>query len=285
MTTQAPLKGSDPQTTATLEQVYEYEETRQLVALVNDAAKLLSTKGEVALSEFRESDSRWRQGETYIFVLDAAGNMLVHPDPALEDQNNLKLRDVNGKPIIRGLIDAATTNPDKPHGWYHYQWPIPGELLPRWKSSYVRLVEASDGKSYIVGSGMYNNRMEKVFVVDAVTNAVKEIEQLGTAAFELFRNPTGPYMVKDTYVFVTDMSGTELVNPAFPNLEGRNLLDVKDAHGKYLNREMLEVVQSHGSGWVDYMWPKPGQSISTQKSAYVSAAKLGQSQVMVGCGV
>jgi signal transduction histidine kinase len=211
--------------------------------------------------------------------------MLVHADPAMEGRSQLELKDINGKPIIRGLIGAATTLPDKPEGWYHYQWPVPGEILPRWKSSYVRLVKAPSGKSYIVGSGMYNDRMERAFVVDAVTNAVGEIERRGEAAFATLRDPKGPYVAKNSYVFVTDLNAVELVNPAFPNLEGRDLLDMKDTHGKYLNRDMLQLVKTHGSGWVEYMWPKPGESVSTEKSAYVSRAKLGQKDVMVGCGV
>jgi signal transduction histidine kinase len=52
-----------------------------------------------------------------------------------------------------------------------------------------------------------------------------------------------------------------------------------------LIREMFEVVQTSGSGWVDYMWPKPGESVSTQKSAYVSRARMGDQWVLVGCGV
>jgi len=50
-------------------------------------------------------------------------------------------------------------------GWYHYQWPVPGGLLPRWKSSYVRRVEAPSGRTYVVGSGVYNDRMERAFIV------------------------------------------------------------------------------------------------------------------------
>jgi signal transduction histidine kinase len=77
-----------------------------------------------------------------------------------------------------------------------------------------------------------------------------------------------------------DPSGVELVNPGFPTLEGRNLLDLKDTQGKTAIREMLKVVQTSGSGWVDYMWPKPGRSVSTQKSAYVRKTKLGQKWVL-----
>ncbi|MFI5394175.1 MAG: cache domain-containing protein [Candidatus Binatia bacterium] len=252
---------------------------------MKDAAELVHTKGEGAFTNFRVSGSRWRQGETYIFVLDPQGNMLVHPDPAMEGKNELDLKDINGKPIIRGLIGAATTLPSKPEGWYHYQWSVPGEILPRWKSSYVRLVAAPSGRSYVVGSGMYNDRMEKSFVVDEVKDAVGQIEKNGEAAFQLFHDPTSPFIAKDAYIFVFDMDGVDLVNPGFPNLEGRDLLDLKDTHGKHLIREMLKVVQTRGAGWVDYMWPKPGESVSTQKSAYVSKAKMGEKLVLVGCGV
>ena len=232
---------------------YQYEETRELVALVKDATALVRTKGEAGFGDFRVNGSRWRQGDGYIFVLDPQGNMLVHPDPSMEGKNELDLKDIHGKPIVRGLIGAATTLPSKPEGWYHYQWPVPGGILPRWKSSYVRLETAPSGKSYIIGAGVYNDRMERNFVVDAVTDAVAQIEKNGEAAFPLFHDPTGPFLAKDAYIFVIDRKGIDLVNPAFPNLERRNLLNVKDTQGKKLIREMLKVVQASGHGWVDYM--------------------------------
>lgn len=267
------------------QRVYEHLETRELVNLVNDAADLVRAEGVDAFAEFARPGSRWRHAEKYIFVLDPSGNMLVHPDPELQGKLQIELADVNGKPIVRGLIGAATASPKKPAGWYHYQWPEPGGLLPRWKSSFVRQVQLPAGGKVIVGSGMYNDEMERAFVIDAVNNAATEIEQQGKSAFARFRDPKSPYIFKDAYVFVVDPSGVELVNPAFPSLEGRNILDVKDTEGKALVREMLEVAQTRGSGWVEYMWPKPGESVSTRKSAFVSKAKLGDKWVLVGAGV
>jgi signal transduction histidine kinase len=285
-TSSFPAGGSAAPGTARIPTSYEYEDTRQLVDLVKDAAELVRTRGEAALSDFRVAGTRWRQGETYIFVLDPNGKMLVHPDPALEGKNNLELKDLNGKPIIRGLIAAATASPNKTEGWYHYEWPVPGGILPRWKSTYVRPVTASSGKNYIVGSGMYNDRMERAFVVDAVMDAVGQIEKNGQSALSLFHDPTGPFIAKDAYIFVYDMkNGVNLALPAFPNLEGRNLLDVKDTEGKQFVREMIRLVETSGSGWIDYMWPKPGESVPTQKSSYVSKAKMGDQWVLVGCGV
>jgi signal transduction histidine kinase len=264
---------------------YEYAETRGLVALVNEATQRIEADGEAAFPDLRVPGSRWRRGEAYVFVLDPDGTMLVHPDPALEGRSALDLRDVNGRPIVRGLIDAATASPGKPDGWYHYEWPAPGGLLPRWKSSYVRVAAAPTGRRLVVGSGMYDDRMERAFVVDMVDAAVARIESLGETAYPLLRDRTGPFMAKDAYVFVVEPDGVEVVNPAFPNLEGRNLLDVKDTEGKPLVREMLDVIRTRGSGWVEYMWPQPGESVSTRKSAYVRRADRGGRQLLVGAGV
>ncbi len=274
---------SEPALTKKME--YQYAETREIIKRVTGADDLVQIKGEAAFDEFRVPGSPWRQGENYIFVLDLEGNMIVHADASLEGKNQLGLKDVDGRLVIHGLIDAVTAVEGKTEGWYHYQWPVPGALVPRWKSSYVRMVKAPSGKKYIVGSGIYNDKMEREFVVDIVRNAVDAVEKNAERSFPLFRDMTGPFRVKEAYIFVIDPNGVELVSPAFPNLEGRNLMELKDTSGKELVKEMFKMVQTAGSGWVDYMWPKPGDSVSTQKSTYVSKAKFGNEWVMVGCGV
>ncbi|MEG9326573.1 cache domain-containing protein [Salinimicrobium catena] len=261
------------------------DSAQYLMNLVKDAAEMVKKDGIAAFEEFRKPGSRWRQGETYIFVLDKEGNMLVHTDPEMENKNQLDLKDVNGKPIIRGLLSAASALPDKQEGWFHYQWPTPDGFLPRWKSSFVKAVSSPEGKEYIIGSGMYTDRMEKEFLTHMVDEAVAEIETKGKAAFKDFYDPAGPFLIKDTYIFVMDTSGVELVNPAFKNLEGRNLMDLKDTENKFLVKGMFKTVKKDTAGWVEYMWPKPGDNLSTQKSAYVKKAQLDDNWVLVGAGV
>lgn len=267
------------------EHAFTEEKTPNLVALVKDAAEQIRTKGESAFDDFSVTGSRWRQEETYIFVLDSSGNMLVHIDPELKNKNLLNLRDINGKPIIRGLIDAATSSANKQEGWFHYQWPVPGGLLPRWKSSFVQLVTSPSGNNYIVGSGMYTDTMERPFVVDMVQNAVVHIEKLGAKALPLFHDPSGPFLVKDAYIFVYDMSGVNLSFPPFPNLEGCNLIDAKDQQGKYQVQELLNVANKQGSGWVDYLALRPGESVFRQKSAYVTKTRMDNKWIIVGSGI
>ena len=283
------LQSADPLTGTLVPDIasgdYEYSETLELVHFVEDAAELIHLKGEGAFVDFAAPFSRWRQGEQYIFVLDMEGNMLVHPDKDLEGKNLLALHDINGKPIIRGLITVATSVPNRPGGWYHYEWPVPGGLLPRWKSTYVKQVQTPLGKKYIVGSGIYNDRMERSFVVDMVMQAVAAVEKDTERAYALFHDPTGPFIAKDAYIYVIDMKGVEVVNPAFPAVEGKLMIDQTDSKGKPFYREMIDMIRAKGSGWINYMWPKPGESISTQKSAFVHAARKGDETVMVGCGV
>jgi signal transduction histidine kinase len=118
-----------------------------------------------------------------------------------------------------------------------------------------------------------------------MTSAVELLERDGEAAFAALRDPTGPFAAKDTYVFVVDLDGACCVHPAFPNVEGQDLRDLTDARGRHLIRDMIEVVRTRGEGWVEYMWPKPGESNATQKSTYVKSATLGGRPVLVGCGV
>jgi len=260
-------------------------ESREIVQLVNEAVLMIKEKGEAAFPAFAVEGSKWRAGETYIFILDLTGRMLVHPDPALQGGDRSDLKDINGKPIIQGLISAATADNDEPFGWYHYQWPVPGGLMPRWKSTFVHLATAPDGQRYIAGCGVYNDRMERPFVTDMVRKATTRIEEMGEFAFDLFRDPAGEFRAKDAYVFVIDPEGVELVNPAFPALEGRNIQELKDARGTLVVRKMFEVIREEGSGWVDYLWPKPGEHIPTLKSTYVAQANFRDQWVLVGCGV
>jgi cytochrome c len=44
------------------------------------------------------------------------------------------------------------------------------------------------------------------------------------------------------------------------------------------------VVQSKGSGWVDYMFPKPGQTKPSQKWSYVKAVNIDGTPGFVGAG-
>ncbi|MDD4179845.1 MAG: cache domain-containing protein [Candidatus Margulisbacteria bacterium] len=266
---------------------YQHEETRSLVALVNDASQAVKNRGEKVFPEFRQPNSQWLHDNTYIFVLDDQGVRVVYPTaPDQEGKSLVNLYDMfYGKPIGKMILETALE--DKGHsGWVHYPWPKPGEDIPSWKSSYVVLATAPSGKKYIVGSGLYEMKMEPQFVVEIVDEAAQLLEKEGQKAFATLGDQASKFYFKDTYVFILRLDdGVELLNPAYRQLEGKNVLDMKDQQGTYLVREMIKVAQTKGAGWVDYLWPKPGYKGIFKKSTYVRKAKMDGVDVLVGCGV
>lgn len=262
----------------------EYPETKQLVTFVQRAAGLVASQGEAAFSAFRQKGSEWFQGDSYLFVFDLAGVNLCHPaQPDLEGKNLLDLKDINGKLIVQSLLRAVSG--EGRAGWTQYQWPRPGQTEPVWKSSHQLRVTAPSGKEYVVGSGVYPTRTERMFVVGAVEGAAALLREQGEAGFSRLRDRAGDFIFGDVYVFVLDWAGTTRVHPVQPELEGQNLLDLKDTNGKLFIREMFRLLQASESGWVDYQWPRPGATVASRKSSYVQRVEVGKASYLVGAGV
>jgi signal transduction histidine kinase len=262
---------------------YRYPETNSLVALVDEAASLIRMKGDAAFKDFTVQDSKWRTGDTYIFVLDPAGTFFVHEDPGMVGKNFIDLKDRNGKPIVKWLIQKATG--EKHSGWIHYLWAKPGQSVPVWKTTYVKLVRTKFGKEYIVGCGLYDMKMEKAFAVDAVDDAIGLMKKDLALSFTILKDPASEFVYKDSYVFVMDTTFTLLVDPPFPHLEGTNVYHYKDKYGKYIFREFMKVAKEKGSGWVEYMWPRPGETSESTKSSFVKKAVINKKSYLVGTGI
>jgi len=102
-----------------------------------------------------------------------------------------------------------------------------------------------------------------------VDRAAALIDRNGKAAFADFRRKDSEWFHDTTYLYAYDLKGNVLLNPAFPQREGTNVMGQKDAKGKLFHDEIIRTAEAKGSGWVDYMFPKPGQTELSQKWAYV----------------
>jgi cytochrome c len=121
-------------------------------------------------------------------------------------------------------------------------------------------------------------------IVATVDKAASLIDAKGKSVFPEFRQKGSEWFNGDLYLFVADNTGLELFNAAFPKYEGVNTNDMKDPNGKLVQIELIKMAQQKGSGWVDYLWPKPGQSQPSQKWAYVKAVKIDGTPGFVGAG-
>jgi signal transduction histidine kinase len=91
------------------------------------------------------------------------------------------------------------------------------------------------------------------------------------AALKQINDRNGPFVWKDTYVFVFETDSCVLVgHPIKPALIGKSLIGMRDFNGKLFFVEMIDLANSKaGKGWVEYMWPKPGEDKPSQKASYV----------------
>lgn len=87
------------------------------------------------------------------------------------------------------------------------------------------------------------------------TNINKDVDQLVKAVQRIKVGSTG-------YAYVLDAKGTMLIHPS-KTIAGKNVLDMKDAQGKLLFRDMLNTKE----GTILYDWKNEGESSSRKKIA------------------
>jgi signal transduction histidine kinase len=240
-------------------------DAQSLVKFVEQAAALVTRKGDNCFPELHQPP--WFDGETYVAVSTRLGETFVNPaSQQLEGKNLHDLLDVDGRAILGLIIRSVSWS--KGAGWAHYSWPRPGQTKPSWKSTYSIQVTAPSGRIYIISSGLYDLPANRLFLEDAVNRAAERITALGPEAFKELNDRLGPYRFQDTYVFVFDGQGKELVSPDFPELAGRSVLDVNHGDAQPPARAMLEGLRTTDRGWFDYRWPKPGDGAVTRKTSY-----------------
>ncbi len=75
------------------------------------------------------------------------------------------------------------------------------------------------------------------------------------------------------YFWINDLGHTMIMHPINPDLNGKSLADDKDSNGKLIFIEFVNVAKNSGSGYVDYMWARPGYSQPVKKISYVKLVK------------
>ena len=92
---------------------------------------------------------------------------------------------------------------------------------------------------------------------------------------------TGQFRDRDLYVMINDLTAKSLAHGANAKMQGVNLIDLKDADGKYFMRERLELVKAKGKGWQDYKFVNPVTRQIEPKAMYFERYE----DVIVNCGI
>jgi methyl-accepting chemotaxis protein len=102
--------------------------------------------------------------------------------------------------------------------------------------------------------------------VDLAKSGLVTEEAAKRNAVEAVRNLR--YMGQE-YFWINDTSPRMVMHPIKRELDGQDLTNDKDPDGKRLFVEMAEKAKRDGSGFVEYLWPKPGEKDPVPKISFV----------------
>ena len=122
---------------------------------------------------------------------------------------------------------------------------------------------------------------------EKVTAAAKLLAAEGDAALPKIKDPNGEFRFAGGkgYIWVHNLDGIMVMHPIKPSLDGKPVIDMRDVNGIFLFVAMNETVDEHGSGWIPYAWPKPGQKESSPKISYCILVKHGDKDYVAGSGM
>jgi cytochrome c len=106
---------------------------------------------------------------------------------------------------------------------------------------------------------------------ELLTAAVAYLKHNGPKeAFEVFSDPKGSFVYGPYFVYVVDSTGFMHANGGNQfSLAGHNVIDMRDAAGKPLVRDLLEAASKSPNGAVEYRWLNPEDNhIEVKTSLY-----------------
>lgn len=114
-------------------------------------------------------------------------------------------------------------------------------------------------------------------VYDLVLKAYDVVKNLGDKSLEAFNDPKGEFVFKDTYVYVMKCPSEMAAHPfAMDQLKGTDLN--KFPH----NASICEAAKNPSGGWIEYMWPKPGEKEPSRKVSFAIKVEGTSYQVVAG---
>lgn len=94
-------------------------------------------------------------------------------------------------------------------------------------------------------------------------------------------NVNGQFRDRDLYITINNLDMVTLAHGANPKMQGKNLIDLQDADGKYFMRERQQLVKKSGKGWQDYKFVNPVTKQIEPKAMYFERYE----DVVINCGI
>ncbi len=164
--------------------------------------------------------------------------------------------------VVFTLIDVL----EEYRGYSRAKQEIEREYLSSKKADVKSLVE------FALKHIQHNRSQEEIRLKQSIRERVYEAHSVATHLYRQFNSSMDEgelkFLIKEAlrpvrfnsgrgYIFAVTMDGIEELYPTRPEMEGENLIDLKDVKGNYVIRDEIEVVGKYGEGFVTGYWPKP----------------------------
>lgn len=204
----------------------------------------------------------WNNEESFIFILNFNGVFHLAPQylKDKEGKSIIDFQDVNKRFVIREEIALAKS---KGQGflWDTFTRPKYGK-----NKQFKQL-------AYVKDFGAFNWYMGSAEYLDT---AGKEVANATLKMIDNFASN------KSDYFFVLDTFGNMIMDGQHSEIEGTNILTLKDENGKLFIQELLEKADVEKPYFVGYKWKNPRNGLIEEKYSYVK--KVPNSDWIVGNG-
>src|SRR3989339_332124 len=134
---------------------------------------------------------------------------------------------------------------------------------------YVRYMRHQTGKRLRMS---IQDRVDEACAVAMNIHAENKDSKSGDEIKKMIRDALRPIRFSRSrgYYFAFNMDGTEELFADRPEMEGKNMLEVRGARGEFVVRDMIALLKAEGKGFYSYTWSKPGETgPEHMKIAYV----------------
>jgi len=153
------------------------------------------------------------------------------------------------------------------------------------QSDAVNVNESGNGHEDVVVTEEKTLSSQKESTMELVNEAIGLMDEKGELAFDDFRQKGSKWYNNDTYLSIWTTEGIRVAYAPNVSSEGMYAADLEDYNGEPLGRMFIDTALSdEGEGWVDYHWPKPGETVPSRKHTFVKRASIGNQSYLVTSG-
>lgn len=214
--------------------------------LINSAVTYLKKTSLIELKErISNPTGIFVRGDIHLEMYSFDGTCVANGEQlALIGQNLLDAVTADEKFLVRDIIEIAKT---KGEGWYYFR----GQSGDEPARTYVKkIVDPKDNKPYVLTCGYYTEINDQT-VISLVKKAANFLKANGReVAFREFSTQNDKFVKGNVNIFVYDMKGNMVADSKNPAFVGLNLINTRDAEGRPVTRQILDMANKYGKGWV-----------------------------------